>query len=118
MDEFDTESRVRYVPARVGDGEFYVEAVALDEDEQVAGRAFGFEEFATSLQAVSSAVTESVLAGLSRLKPDKVGLEFGCEVGMKTGKLTAILVEGTAKANLKVTVEWTPGQAPEQPDQP
>lgn len=115
MDDFGTESRVRYIPARVGGGEFYVEAVALDEDEQVGGRTFGFEDFSASLQAVSEAITESVLAGLSKLKPDRVGLEFGCEIGMKTGKLTAILVEGTAKANLKVTVEWVPGKETDQP---
>jgi hypothetical protein len=110
MLEFGEGSQVRYVPTQASNGEFYVEAVALDEDEQVAGGPFRFEEFTASLRAVAESVTESVVSGLSALKPEKVSLEFGCEVGMKTGKLTAILVEGTAKANLKVTVEWAPGK--------
>jgi hypothetical protein len=76
---------------------------------------FGFEEFGSSVRAVSGAVADAVLAGVGKLKPNKVALEFGCEVGMETGKLTAILVKGTAKANLKVTVEWAPSATSEKP---
>jgi hypothetical protein len=33
--------------------------------------------------------------------------EFGVEFGYESGQLTALIVKGTGKANLKITMEWT-----------
>jgi len=33
-------------------------------------------------------------------------VEFGLEVALESGQLTAVLVKGSAKANLKITLEW------------
>lgn len=33
-------------------------------------------------------------------------MEFGLEVALESGQLTAVLVKGSAKANLKITLEW------------
>lgn len=95
------EGRTLYVEARpVGGG-----------DEEVAGRLLKFEGFTETLGKVANSVTDAVQAGLTKVKPAKVTVEFGCEVGVESGQLTAILVKGTAKANLKVTMEWKPGGA-------
>lgn len=40
------------------------------------------------------------------VKPDKVSLELGLEVGLKEGQLIAMLVQNSTKANLKITLEW------------
>lgn len=110
MSEFEEIDRSRYVPVLAGDRAFYVEAVTLDEEEEVAARNFGLEGFTQSIGAVAETVSDAVMSGLRKVQPGKVIVEFGCEVGMDTGNLTAILVKGTAKANVKVTVEWTPRQ--------
>jgi hypothetical protein len=101
----------RYIPILVGDDRtFYVEVLTLDDEEEVAARRFGLEDLAQSIGAVAETVTDSITSALHKVQPGKVIVEFGCEVGLDTGHLTAILVKGAAKANVRVTVEWTPQQ--------
>jgi hypothetical protein len=40
------------------------------------------------------------------VQPKKATVEFGVEVTVKSGKLTALIVEGEGKGNLKITLEW------------
>ena len=40
------------------------------------------------------------------MQPKKATVEFGVEVTVKSGKLTALIVEGEGKGNLKITLEW------------
>lgn len=47
-----------------------------------------------------------VQEALGSLKPDKASVEFALEVGLESGKLTALWVKGTDKANLKITLNW------------
>jgi hypothetical protein len=81
----------------------YVEATPTSREEDVAFDPAPFEEFAEALTAIASSVAKS----LERVRPKKAVIEFGCEVGIASGKLTAILVKGTAKANFKVSLEWS-----------
>jgi len=43
---------------------------------------------------------------LTKVAPDKASVELGVEIAAEPGRLTAILVKGTAKANLTITLEW------------
>jgi len=45
-------------------------------------------------------------ATISKVQPKKATVEFGVEVRVKSGKLTALIVEGEGKGNLKITLEW------------
>lgn len=107
MEEIDCS---RYVPILEGGRIFYVEALVLDEEEEVAARTFELEDFAGSISAVAETVSDSITSALRKVQPGKVTVEFGCEIGVGAGNLTAILVKGAAKANVKVTVEWTQQQ--------
>lgn len=44
---------------------------------------------------------------LQEVHPTKASIEFGIEIGVEPGKLTALLVQGSNKANLKITLEWS-----------
>jgi hypothetical protein len=46
---------------------------------------------------------------MAALKPQRFEVELGFEIGVESGTLTAFLVKGTGKANLKVTLEWKSG---------
>lgn len=111
MNDYEGVERADYIAVALGDQTVYVQAVELDGEQEVAGRLFQFDEFTRALNTITEGITSAIGTGLRGIKPGKVALEFGCEVGLKSGHLTAILVEGTAKANLKVTLEWTPGAA-------
>jgi hypothetical protein len=80
----------------------YVEVTSTSREEDVAFNPAPFEEFAEALAAIASSVAKS----LERVRPKKAVVEFGCEVGLESGKLAAILVKGTGKANFKVSLEW------------
>jgi len=43
---------------------------------------------------------------LKEIKPRSGSLEFGVQVAVQSGKLTALIVQGTATANLKITLQW------------
>jgi Trypsin-co-occurring domain 1 len=79
-----------------------VEATALGGDEDVA---FTTRPFVEMLGAVEGLVA-AVSSALAKVSPKKTTLEFGVEVGVEGGQLVALLVKGTGKANLKLTLEW------------
>lgn len=62
-----------------------------------------------SLDAVRRAiegVASLVLETVKEAKPDKASVEFGLELGLESGQLTALWVKGSGKANLKITFTW------------
>lgn len=61
-----------------------------------------FENFAESIREIVA----SVEGAINSVKPDKATIEFGVEAGVESGQLTAILVKGSGKANLKISLEW------------
>jgi hypothetical protein len=52
-------------------------------------------------------IAEMVAGGFRKIAPQKASIEFGLEVGLESGKLTALWVKGSGKANLKITLEWS-----------
>jgi hypothetical protein len=65
-------------------------------------RAFDFDDVAATLEGVSLALREA----LAKAAPDKVSIELGLELAVRSGKLTGLLVEGGGTASLAVTLEW------------
>jgi hypothetical protein len=106
----NSENRGHLTQIRFGEHVAYVEVAPLPgvDEEEVAGHLLSFDGFTDSLRAITTTVSDAVTAGLSNVKPNKIAVEFGCEVGVESGKLTAVLVKGSAKANIKVVAEWTP----------
>ena len=43
---------------------------------------------------------------LDEAKPKSASIKFGVELGYESGQLTALIVKGTGKANLEITLEW------------
>lgn len=64
-----------------------------------------------ALQGAIEGIGAMVIGAMHKLSPRKVSAEFALEVGLESGKLTALWVKGTGKANLKITLEWG-GDAP------
>lgn len=51
-------------------------------------------------------LAQVVHGAFEKVKPDKATVELAIEVGVESGKLTALWVKGEGKANLKVTLTW------------
>ena len=80
-----------------------VEALNVSPERPVGiGDVLSFDGVTKSIEAIAERMT----AALERVKPDKAAVEFGIDVGVESGALTALVVKGTGSATLKVTLEW------------
>lgn len=61
-----------------------------------------FKEVTDAVEGIAGALIESI----KKVRPKKTTVEFGLEVGVESGNLTALLCKGTGKANLKIILEW------------
>ena len=85
-----------------------VRAVAVDGGGATKTAFEGTFDFDVVGMALSG-IADTIKSGLAAAAPDKVSVELGLEVAVKAGKLTALLVEGSGTASLKVTLEWDGG---------
>ncbi|WP_250284765.1 CU044_2847 family protein [Frankia sp. CiP1_Cm_nod2] len=100
------------VLVRAGDAEFFVEVSEGGGPRTVsADGVFSFDGVRRALEEIGSQVARA----WEQVRPDEASVEFGLSVSAKSGKLTAVLVEGGADASLTVTMTWTrpPAAAPE-----
>lgn len=92
------------VKVDLGDGRIVaVEAHNVSPEKPVGiGDVLSFDGVSNSIEAIAERMT----AALDRVRPDKAVVEFGVDVGVESGALTALVVKGTGTATLKVTLEW------------
>jgi hypothetical protein len=70
----------------------------------------------SALTGTLEGMSMAVKSALAKAAPDTVSVEFGLELAMKSGALTAMLVGGEANASLRVTLEWQSGDRPSGPN--
>jgi Trypsin-co-occurring domain 1 len=63
---------------------------------------FEFADVADAIEGMATALRSS----LDKVRPQKVSVELGVELALKSGKLTALFVEGEGRGTLKITMEW------------
>ncbi|MFB7861189.1 MULTISPECIES: CU044_2847 family protein [unclassified Streptomyces] len=90
-------------------GVIYVEAQPLgpvgQEPTELEGRGGRLPDLSEVTGALSSFAAQLGEA-LHRAAPERVTVEFGCQLGIDSGALTALIVQGSASANFRVTLEW------------
>src|SRR5690349_3468659 len=95
-------------PLHLGEGDsIFVQVTVLDEGRKLddgeskvsASKGdFSFERVTHSIEKMSAALAKTVV----KVQPNKASIEFGLELATKEGQLTALLVQGSATANLTV----------------
>lgn len=99
----------RVIPVTVGNATIHIEAREFDDGtpKKVAVgdvvEALPFESISNAIESIG----KELAATLSKVSPTKASVELGLEIGVEAGQLVALVAKGTAKANLKVTLEWT-----------
>jgi hypothetical protein len=86
----------------------YVEARRGAGEQQISSKV------PTNLDDVTATiryVAGSVGSALADAAPDKFSVELGFELKAEAGGLVAILVNGSATATIKATLEWEPSAA-------
>ncbi len=81
--------------------------VTLPGDKDVSFQSVKEAMAIDTIQEAIAGIAEMVMQSLEKVAPNKASVEFGIELGIESGNLTALWVKGTGKANLKITLEWT-----------
>jgi copper homeostasis protein CutC len=99
----DYQSQV--IPVTLEDGTVIrVEARDLGGSQKVgAFDSKAFTQLTDSIEAIAITFRRS----LAKIQPRKATVEFGIEVGIESGQLTALICKGSGKANIKVSLEWS-----------
>jgi hypothetical protein len=78
-----------------------VEATSIG-DRKINFQTRPFQEVTTVIESLTQEIAET----LHKVKPDRATVKFGIDIGIESGKLTAVLAKGSSNANLEITLEW------------
>ena len=96
------ESRSSNVPVQLPNGAIVKVEVASTGKEDVA---FDVKQFQPVADAIEG-VVQMIATPLQKVKPTKATVKFGMELAIESGALTAVIVKGSGKGNLEITLEW------------
>jgi len=92
-------------------GTVHMQAVGLGGKENITSEVPEISDLWPTIEGIAQAL--SVV--WKKVKPGKATVEFGIQVAVESGRLTALVIQGTAEANLKICLEWSdePGKSPD-----
>ena len=97
------EDRTEIIKAELANGTIlHIQSIILASEEEVTFTLPSFKDVTNVIEGIA----ESLNTTLHKVKPRKASVEFGLEVALEAGHLTALLVKGTGTSNLKITLEW------------
>ena len=97
------DSRSNTVPVQLSNGATVKFEVTQTGREDVAS--FDPKQFQPVADAIEGLV-QMIAAPIQKVKPKKATVKFGMELALESGQLTAVIVKGSGKANLEITLEW------------
>ena len=107
------EAQTKFVPLELANGAVVmVETTVIgEEEEDLAGEevesdvSSNYQYLKQATDAIEG-IADTLKQSLEKIQPTKATVEFGLEFGYESGQITAMIVKGGGKANLKVTLEW------------
>ena len=97
------EARTEIVKAELANGTIvHFQGTLLGGEEEVAFTLPSFQGVTDAIESIAA----SVHSAMQKAQPHKASVEFGLEIALEAGQLTALVVKGSGTANLKVTLEW------------
>jgi hypothetical protein len=104
------ESRGSTVPVELPNGAIVQVEVASTGREDVAFDVKQFQPVADAMvhdrPSAIEGVVQMIAAPIEKVKPKKATVKFGMELAIEAGQLTAVIVKGSGKGNLEITLEW------------
>lgn len=96
------ENKTETIPVQLEDGSTVMVEVSKTGLEDIAINLKPFSQVTDALEGIVNAIAIPI----SKVNPRKATVKFGVEIAIESGQLTAVLVKGTSKANLEITLEW------------
>ncbi|MFC9593574.1 CU044_2847 family protein [Streptomyces sp. NPDC056944] len=88
-----------------GEATLFVETRSIGPGTELEGLGDRLPDLSGVTEALSS-FAGRIGEALQQAAPDRATVEFGCQLGLDAGRLTALVVQGTTNASLRVTLEW------------
>lgn len=101
----DHSERTISVPVALANGsiiKFQVSQAAAGRQDVASLKALPFQHVTEALQEIVGNLKET----LDKVKPDKASVKFGVDLAIEAGNLTTLIVKGSGKGNLEITLEW------------
>ena len=111
------QERTEIIAVQFDDGtKMQIQATILGGMEKVGAKeaGFSFDNVTNSIKSIAGEIAKVI----KDVQPNKATVALGFEVAASEGQLTALLVKGTATANLAVTLEWAKEKEPEKAGKP
>lgn len=91
-----------FVPVELPNGKTIKIEVSQTGREDVAFDIMPFEQVTETLEGI----IEALKVTLDKVQPDKATVKFGVEIAVESGSLSALLMKGSGKGNLEITIGW------------
>ena len=75
---------------------------SLRGKQDVSLKSYPIQEIFGTIGRVAESLSEIVV----KSKASKSTIKFGVELAVESGQLTTLIVKGSAKGNLEITLEW------------
>ncbi len=103
-------SRSESVPVQLPNGAVVKFEVTTTGREDVGFDSKQFQPIAEAILVprgyTNEGVVQMIAAPIQKARPKKATVKFGMELAIESGQLTAVIVKGSGKANLEITLEW------------
>ncbi|MCG9889588.1 MAG: hypothetical protein MH252_00755 [Thermosynechococcaceae cyanobacterium MS004] len=90
------------VPIKLPNGAMVRIEVSKTGREDVAFDTKQFQPVADAIEGV----VQMIATPIKKVQPKKATVKFGMELAIESGQLSAVIVKGSGKANLEITLEW------------
>lgn len=92
------------VEVKLPDGSIiHVQAIDLGGEQKIA---FKTPELTTLVPRIEG-IARTLAEVWKKVKPQKATVEFALQLAVESGQLTALLMQGSTEANLKICLEWS-----------
>lgn len=97
-----SDSRSDTVPVQLPNGATVKFEVTQTGREDVSFDPKQFQPVADAIEGV----VQMIAIPIQKARPKKATVKFGMELAIESGQLTAVVVKGSGKAILEITLEW------------
>jgi hypothetical protein len=91
------------IPLELSDGTIVRVEVTPIGEQKIAFQKRPFKEATDAIKAIAKELS----GVLQEVNPDKATIKFGLEIAIESGQITTLIVKGSSKANLEITLEWS-----------
>lgn len=96
----------KLVPVELNDGTVVIIEATLIGEQKVAFQKIPFGDAMAQGKAIIREIAENLQEFKQEFNPEKISVKIGLEIAVESGQLTTMLVKGSGKANLELTLEW------------